>query len=167
MQKILVIGSLLFLVLPFSLWITSSEGFAGDRTTTLASAFLYHAINDTGGDSFFDDNEGFESDWLAEDGMYGLLYFTEDTWMLGLVALVLGMASLIAAIMDVHRFQGLLLIIGGVLVAIARYIKLDDMGISYYEKNELGGGASITYAEIPLALVIGLVFGLLSMRSQD
>ncbi len=168
MKTILVIGSLLYLLLPFSIWISSHEGFGGDNTITVANAFMYRAINESDGASFLDhpSSSFFELNWFSAGGMYPIGYFTDSTWVLGLIALILGIVSLLAAIIDIHRYQGFLLIIGGVILALARYSYLENWNLSYYEKTEPATGVSIIRIEFPLALFIGLFTGLLSMRDQ-
>ncbi|MHA2090807.1 MAG: hypothetical protein ACW98K_08100 [Candidatus Kariarchaeaceae archaeon] len=158
MKTSLFIGSLLFLLLPFSIYIISPAG-GGDNITTY-SGFFYGYVDSP---VDIDDNPTwFEPDWIDKEDVYGG-YFGQDTWVLGLIALLLGVVALIAAIIDVHRLQGLLLVIAGILVIYCRYVVLDDQGIDYpVDETPF---ASLT--DIPVGFIIGLIFGLISLRSSD
>ena len=159
MKTSLFIGSLLFLLLPFSVLIVDPN-VPIDGETHLYGFFYAYV------DSTIEPDENptfFDPDWLAEDDVYGLTYFGQDTWVLGLIAMLLGIVALIAAIVDIHRIQGLLLVAAGILTVYGRYVWFDDSNHSYPRDD--AGIATMT--DIPIGFFIAFIFGLLSLRSSD
>ncbi|MHA2169132.1 MAG: hypothetical protein ACXAB7_04490 [Candidatus Kariarchaeaceae archaeon] len=161
MKTSLFIGSLLFLLLPFSVLMVDPN-VPVDGSINF-NGFLYYYVD---GPVEPEDNPTiFEPDWLAEDDLYGTSYFGKDAWVFGLIAMLLGIVALIAAIIDIHKLQGLLLVIAGVLTLYGRYVFFDDRGMSYPSDDDASGLS--TWTDIPIGFIVALIFGLVSLRSSD
>jgi hypothetical protein len=76
---------------------------------------------------------------------------------------VLAVLALVGSVVEFHRLQGLLLVLAGVIVLVGRYLAFDGGNLSYPSDETEG----ITWTDLPIGVLIAVIFGILSLRSSD
>ncbi|MHA2172011.1 MAG: hypothetical protein ACXAB7_19240 [Candidatus Kariarchaeaceae archaeon] len=162
MKLSLLLGSILFLLLPFTIL---SLQLTGDSRALTYNGFFYSYSEEpeTHETEFYFFNTDMLGDAIGtSEPTYGD-FFGNDYWWLGVIAIVLAVLALIGSVVEFHRLQGLLLVVAGVIVLVGRYLAFDGGNLSYPSDETEG----ITWTDLPIGVLIAVIFGILSLRSSD
>ena len=153
MRFLTFIGSIVFLVFPFSYYSrTQTIGFVQLEESANLSFFFFSKMV---GISFITvDNFMFVNfDWFNREGTYGE-YFG-DLWYLGLVSVGLALLALIISLFESSTgFKSDLILLGSIiLLIIIRSLHLFSLNLSFYTSQNVAGISQLTYYEIPITFI--------------
>lgn len=158
MRLFSLIGALLVLIIPFSY---AQGDLAGIGSGTFIFGLLFYRIDWEFLILQGTDTESITLDWLTgstQDGGYNF-YFGDNYWFLGpLTLLILVLAIYFAATQSKRSFAPLLLVVSGALLTIGRFLELSEAETGFYDTSN-----NSSYWEIPLGLILAVLFALIDM----
>jgi hypothetical protein len=151
-----LVGAILVMVIPFAY----SNFDSNIIKYSVFMGLLYYRFE---GQFFIfvgEEAASFQLDWLTPDGVYD--FYFGDFWFLGVVALILLIASIVLSVATPEKStSAILLIIAGSLLLVGRLFELNDNDLSFYDSNN-----NRTYFEIPIGFILALVFGILDFKKK-
>lgn len=169
MRTFALIGAILVLLLPFSVYWITLDSQLGKTTIRGGDGLLYYNTHTEVGSSTHDETKSFGGKWLDKNGVYAGYFSTSNddaARYVGLIVIVLLIAAIALAVARPSNAAAIVLIVCGILLLIMRFRKLDDANTSFYDKSSTFG-ITTTYIEIPLGFILALIFGLVDLKKGD